>query len=362
MMTKKNTIMVMAGGTGGHVYPAMAVADYLQDKQWEIVWLATEHGMENRLIADKPYQKEVVQIKGVRGNGLVGWLKLPYRLVRAIKQTAAAFKRHQPNVVLGMGGYVAFPGGVVAKLMGKPLIVHEQNSVAGLTNQLLSKLASRVLVAFPQAFPQRGQLVGNPIRAALTTLDAPEKRYNERTGRLRLFVVGGSLGAAALNEILPNAIAKMQKNERPEIIHQAGERHIEKLKSHYATLAVEANTEAFIKDMASAYAWADLVVCRAGALTVSELACAGVASVLVPFPHAVDDHQTTNAQYLVDAGAAQLIQQTELDVNKVLVMLQEMTRDKCLDMAKNAKKLARPEATQSVATICMESALTGATA
>lgn len=355
-----NTLMVMAGGTGGHVYPAIAVADYLQAQGWQVVWLATEHGMENRLIADKPYDKATVQIKGVRGNGLLGWLKLPFRLARALKQTHVAFRQYQPNVVLGMGGYVAFPGGVMAKLMGKPLVVHEQNSVAGLTNKLLSRIAKHVLVAFPQAFPQQGQLVGNPIRETLTQVDEPNVRYAKQKGRLKLFVVGGSLGAAALNTVVPDAIATLDESERPEVIHQSGEKHIEALQSRYEQLGVTADAKAFIQDMAGAYAWADLVICRSGALTVAELASVGVASVLVPFPYAVDDHQTTNAQYLVDGGAAELVQQTDLDVKKVLALLQSLTRDKCLEMAKNAKKLAKPEATKAVATICMESALAGA--
>jgi len=355
-----NTLMVMAGGTGGHVYPAIAVADYLQAQGWQVVWLATEHGMENRLIADKPYDKATVQIKGVRGNGLLGWLKLPFRLARALKQTHIAFRQYQPNVVLGMGGYVAFPGGVMAKLMGKPLVVHEQNSVAGLTNKLLSRIAKHVLVAFPQAFPQQGKLVGNPIRETLTQVDEPNVRYAKQKGRLKLFVVGGSLGAAALNTVVPDAIATLDESERPEVIHQSGEKHIEALQSRYEQLGVTADAKAFIQDMAGAYAWADLVICRSGALTVAELASVGVASVLVPFPYAVDDHQTTNAQYLVDGGAAVLVQQTDLDVKKVLALLQSLTRDKCLEMAKNAKKLAKPEATKAVATICMESALAGA--
>ncbi len=281
---QNKTLMVMAGGTGGHVYPAIAVADYLQAQGWQVVWLATEQGMENRLIADKGYDKATVQIKGVRGNGLLGWLKLPFRLARALRQTHVAFKQYQPSVVLGMGGYVAFPGGVMAKLMGKPLVVHEQNSVAGLTNKLLSLIAKHVLVAFPQAFPTQGQLVGNPIRAALSQVDAPDRRYAKRKGRLKLFVVGGSLGAAALNEVVPEAIATLDESERPEVIHQAGEKHIEALQSRYAQLAVSAEAKAFIQDMAGAYAWADLVICRSGALTVAELASVGVASVLVPFP------------------------------------------------------------------------------
>lgn len=359
-MSEQRTIMVMAGGTGGHVYPAMAVADYLIAQGWQVVWLATANGMENRLIADKDYAKATVDIKGVRGNGLLGWLKLPFRLVRALKQTHIAFKHYQPNVVLGMGGYVAFPGGVMAKLLGKPLIVHEQNSIAGLTNQLLSKLAKHVLVAFPQAFGDEGKLVGNPIRKDLTVLDAPEARYQKRKGKLKLLVVGGSLGAAALNDVLPYAFAAMDEKDRPEVVHQSGEKHIEQLKAHYEHLNVKADAKAFIQDMASVYQWADLVICRAGALTIAELAAVGVASILVPFPYAVDDHQTTNAQYLVDGGAAEVVQQKDLDVEAAKALLVSFTREKCLAMAKKAKALAKPEATQVVAEICMESALVNA--
>jgi len=289
-----------------------------------------------------------------------GWLKLPFRLARALKQTHAAFKQHNPHVVLGMGGYVAFPGGVMAKLLGKPLIVHEQNSVAGLTNKLLSKLAKHVLVAFPQAFRGGAQLVGNPIRAALNEVELPESRYTKRHGPLKLLVVGGSLGAAALNDVIPKALAALDVSARPEVIHQAGEKHIEKLDAHYAALGVSAETKAFIEDMAAAYAWADLVICRSGALTVAELASVGVASILVPFPHAVDDHQTTNAQYLVEGRAADLVQQKDLSVSKILMLLNILKREKCLEMAKHAKQLAKPQATQAVAEICMESALVNA--
>ncbi len=349
------TLMVMAGGTGGHVYPAMAVADYMKKHGWNIVWLCTEGGMENRLIDGKDYKKAMMNMRGVRGKGLLGWVLLPIKLATALKQSFAAIRLHQPNVVLGMGGFAAFPGGLMAKMLGKPLVIHEQNSIAGLTNKSLSLIANRVLAAFPSAFENKAELVGNPVRADITQLPAPEQRYGQRTGKLNLLVVGGSLGAQALNDILPKALANLPK-ESFNVVHQAGEKHIAALQANYQAASVAAETNAFINNMAEQYAWADVVICRAGALTVAELACVGVASILVPFPHAVDDHQTYNAKYLSDAGAAQLMQQTEFNVEKATEMLRNLTREICLDMAIKAKQLAKPEATQTVAKICMEAA------
>jgi UDP-N-acetylglucosamine--N-acetylmuramyl-(pentapeptide) pyrophosphoryl-undecaprenol N-acetylglucosamine transferase len=349
----KYTIMIMAGGTGGHVYPAMAVADYLKEHGWKIVWLCTEGGMENRLIEGKNYDKAMMTMRGVRGNGLMGWVLLPIKLATAFKQSVAAIRLHQPNVVLGMGGFAAFPGGLMAKMLGKPLVVHEQNSIAGLTNKTLSLIANRVLAAFPSAFGNKAELVGNPVRSDITQLPAPEQRYGQRSGKLNLLVVGGSLGAQALNDVLPKALANLPKDTF-NVVHQAGEKHIAALQANYHAASVAADAKAFINNMAEMYAWADVVICRAGALTVAELACVGVASILVPFPHAVDDHQTYNAKYLSDAGAAQLIQQTEFSVQKATEMLRNLTREICLDMAIKAKQLAKPEATQTVAKICME--------
>lgn len=348
------TLMIMAGGTGGHVYPAMAVADALLAQGWKVVWLCTEGGMENRLIANKPYQKAMISMRGVRGKGYLGWLLLPFKLLIALSQSAQAMRQHQPNVVLGMGGFAAFPGGLMAKLLGKPLVVHEQNSVAGLTNKVLAPLANKVLAAFPAAFGAKALLLGNPVRADICAIAEPAKRAKGRRGPLRLLVVGGSLGAQALNEVLPLALAQLDKKDRPIVVHQAGEKHIANLTQRYQQLAVEAEPKAFIDDMAAMYAWADLLICRAGALTVAELSAAGVASLLVPFPHAVDDHQTGNAHYLSDAGAALLMPQAEFTVEKVAALLQGMTREQCLDMAIKARGLGMPEATTKVATICME--------
>lgn len=346
-------LMVMAGGTGGHVYPAMAVADYLQALGWEVVWLATEGGMENRLITDKKYDKAMITMRGVRGKGWMGWVLLPLKLTLAFKQSASAILQYQPNVVLGMGGFAAFPGGLMAKLLGKPLVIHEQNAVAGLTNKTLSYFANQVLAAFPAVFSKKTSLVGNPVREEMTTIALPESRYQERDGRLRVLVVGGSLGATALNEVLPKAIARLPAAQRPIVVHQSGEKHIAVLESNYQDAGIDAVTKAYIQDMASQYAWADVVICRSGALTVAELACIGVASVLVPFPYAVDNHQTINAKYLSENGAAILVQQNEFNVEKASEILGQLTRAECLAMAKKARQLGRPEATASVAKICM---------
>lgn len=351
------TIMIMAGGTGGHVYPAMAVADYLQAQGWRVVWLCTEGGMENRLIELKSYDKAMMTMQGVRGKGLLGWMLLPMKLLKAFVQSLQAIRQHQPNVVLGMGGFAAFPGGVMATLLGKPLVIHEQNSVAGLTNKVLAKIANRVLQAFPAAFSHKAMLVGNPVRADITKLANPELRFATRTDTLRLLVVGGSLGAQALNETIPQAIALLPQNHRPQVIHQAGVKHIEALQSHYAKAGVMADTRAYIEDMAQMYAWADFVICRSGALTVAEISAVGLGSLMVPFPFAVDDHQTTNAVYLAEAGAAILVQQKVLNVQQLAEILGNLTREKCLEMAMKAKQLGKPEATKNVANICMEVAL-----
>lgn len=355
------TLMVMAGGTGGHVYPAMAVADYLKAKGWQIVWLCTQGGMENHLIEGKGFEKAMITMQGVRGKGLLGWVLLPVKLVKAFSQSIRALKQHQPNVVLGMGGFAAFPGGLMAWLLGKPLVIHEQNSVAGLTNKVLAKFATRVLAAFPAAFSKKldskAVLVGNPVRADITMQAGPEQRFAGREGALRLLVVGGSLGALALNEVIPQAIALLPEEQRPQVIHQAGVKHIDTLKNNYETAGVVADTRAYIEDMASLYSWADFVICRSGALTVAEVSAMGLGALMVPFPSAVDDHQTTNAAYLVEAGAAMLIQQKELSSEKLANLLRELNREKCLDMAIKARKLGKPEATADVAAICEEVAL-----
>ena len=348
------TLMIMAGGTGGHVYPAMAVADYLKAQGWNIVWLCTEGGMENRLIAHKGYQKAMITMHGVRGKGLMSWLLLPVKLAVALTQSYQAITKFQPDLVLGMGGFAAFPGGLMAWLLRRPLVIHEQNSVAGLTNKTLAHFAKKVLAAFPAAFGSKATLVGNPVRADITQIPSPEIRLAERSGPLRLLIVGGSLGAQALNDVLPKALAEIAVNNRPLVVHQAGEKHIAVLQANYKAANVGAEAKAFIDDMAAMYSWADIVICRAGALTVAEVSAAGVASVLVPFPHAVDDHQTSNAHYLSEAGAALLMPQVEFTVAKVVALLQGLTREQCLNMAIKARALGKPQATADVAKVCME--------
>ena len=349
-----STLMIMAGGTGGHVYPAMAVADYLKQQGWRIVWLATEGGMENRLIAGKPYDVSVIRMRGVRGKGLLRKLAAPFQVLFACLQSVSVMRRHQPNVVLGMGGFAAFPGGLVAWLAGRPLVIHEQNSIAGLTNRVLSKFATRVLAAFPSAFGDKAVLVGNPVRADIAAVAEPAVRFSDRSGPLRVLVVGGSLGAQALNATVPQALALLPESDRPVVVHQAGEKHIAELDANYQQAGVKAETRAFIDNMAELYGWADLVICRAGALTIAELAAAGVASVLVPFPHAVDDHQTYNARYLSANGAAVQIQQPNLNAEGLAALIRGMTRASLLDMARNARALGKPEATATVAQVCME--------
>lgn len=348
------TLMVMAGGTGGHVYPAMAVADYLKNMGWKIVWLCTEGGMENRLIENSGYDKAMITMQGVRGKGLMGWLLLPMKLVKAFAQCITAIRQHQPNVVLGMGGFAAFPGGLMARVLGKSLVIHEQNSVAGLTNKVLAMFAARVLAAFPAAFANKATLVGSPVRADIAALDSPEVRFSGREGTLHLLVVGGSLGAQALNEIIPQALAQLPVAQRPKVVHQAGLKHIEDLKKNYVEAGVAVEACAFIDDMASMYRWADFVICRSGALTVAEVSAVGLGSLMVPFPHAVDDHQTTNAAYLASQGAALVVQQKDLNADKLAKILNELNRQQCLNLAIKARALGKPEATANVAKICIE--------
>lgn len=359
------TIMIMAGGTGGHVFPALAVADYLRDRGWRVVWLGTRAGLESRLVPEKGYEMAWLKFSGVRGSGALRWVQLPLMLLLAMVQGAAAIFRIRPDVVLGMGGFASFPGGLMAALLAKPLVIHEQNSIAGLTNRVLACLAKRVLVAFPQAFRNAAdkpllcskpamEWCGNPVRADIATLPAPEERFKDRPGPLRLLVVGGSLGAAALNQAVPRALALLPQGQRPEVVHQAGMKHLDALRANYAAVGVAADIRAFIDDMAAMYAWADVVVCRAGALTVSELAAAGVAAVLVPYPHAVDDHQTHNARFLSDRGAAVLLPQPELTPERLAQLLAGFDRQKLLAMAQAARALAKPESTGRVAEVCME--------
>src|SRR5512144_2098014 len=299
------TILIMAGGTGGHIYPGLAVADALRAQGWNVVWLGAPNSMEAELVPRHGYPVAWVNFSGVRGKGLLRLLTLPFTLLRALGQSAIAIFRHRPDVVLGMGGYITMPGGLMAALLRRPLVIHEQNSIAGLSNKVLAKISTRVLSGFPEVL-KGTQWCGNPVRADIAALPEPQVRYAGRSGRLNVLVVGGSLGAQALNEALPQALALMGEQERPNVLHQTGKKHFEAVQQLYAHAGVTADVRAFLDDMANQYARSDVVICRAGALTVAELAAAGVASVLVPFPHAVDDHQTHNARFLSERGAALL--------------------------------------------------------
>ena len=358
MAAANRTLMVMAGGTGGHVYPALAVADALRARGWNVFWLGTKNGLEARVVPAAGIEMVWVSMGGVRGKGWLKKLLLPATLLLAFWQSLAAILKHRPDVVLGMGGYTAFPGGMMASLLNKPLVIHEQNSVGGLTNRVLACLAERVLTAFPQVFthahdkpiPCRRvatEWVGNPVRTDIATT-----RQSERSGALRLLVVGGSLGAQALNDLVPKALALLPAEQRPRVVHQSGRQHLDILRANYAAAGVDAEVRDYIEDMAAAYQTCDFAICRAGAMTVAELACAGVPAVLVPFPFAVDDHQTGNAEFLSDAGAAWLMPQKDLTADKLAALISGLDREKLAAMADKARALAKPDATARVADIC----------
>lgn len=348
------TILVMAGGTGGHIFPALAVAEKMRERGWRVVWLGNPDGMEARLVPQHGFEMVWVKFAALRGKGLVRKLLLPVNLLRGFWQALKAIRQVQPNVVLGMGGYITFPGGMMAALLGKPLVVHEQNSVAGLANRVLAGVADRIVTGFPEAL-NKGVWAGNPVRPEIAKIAPPAERLAGRSGALHLLVIGGSLGAQALNDTVPQGMALLGENELPQIVHQAGEKHLKALKDNYAKAGVTAHCVSFIEDMAGAYEWADLVICRSGALTVAELAAAGVASILVPFPHAVDDHQTGNARFLVNVGGAFLLPQGELTADAI-ALIRNYSRGQLLEMAEKARSLAKPDATEEVANICAESA------
>lgn len=349
------TLMVMAGGTGGHIFPALSVADYARGAGWNVVWLGSRAGMESRIVPARGYTMAWMRFSGLRGRGLLPMALLPLNLLIAFFQSARAIFAHRPDVVLGMGGYIAFPGGMMASLLNRPLVIHEQNSIAGLTNRVLARLADKVLVGFPGAFGKKSKTdwTGNPVRSDIAAIPPPEQRYHGRSGRLRVLVLGGSQGAKALNDTVPRALALMSESARPEVIHQAGTAHLDAVRANYASAGVDANLIAFIEDMAASYAKTDLMICRAGASTIAELAAAGIAAVLVPFPQAVDDHQTHNARFLADRGAAVLIPQSELTPERIAQLISEFTREKLLAMAIAARAAGKPEATRSVAEACM---------
>jgi UDP-N-acetylglucosamine--N-acetylmuramyl-(pentapeptide) pyrophosphoryl-undecaprenol N-acetylglucosamine transferase len=346
----------MAGGTGGHVFPALAVADYMKVSGWRVVWLGTKGGMEEILVPQKGYDIEIMDFSGLRGKNLMVWFLLPLRLLLAFWQSAKVLFQIRPDVVLGMGGYPAFPGGIMASLLNKPLLIHEQNSVPGLANKILAKFADKILLGFPNAIRNEKKIIfsGNPVRKEISQLDIPDKRYAERSGKLKLLIIGGSLGAQVLNTIVPKMLKLIPDHMRPLVTHQAGRKHLETLKKNYAEAGVEGELLVFIENIAVQYADCDLVICRAGALTIAELTVAGIASILVPFPYAVDDHQTSNAKFLSDKDAAVLLPQNELTPQGLAQLLMEFTREKLLGMAMKARELARPDATRLVAEACME--------
>ncbi|MCH7508402.1 MAG: undecaprenyldiphospho-muramoylpentapeptide beta-N-acetylglucosaminyltransferase [Proteobacteria bacterium] len=354
-------VMIMAGGTGGHVYPALAVARGLAAMGRDVVWLGTRRGLEGRIIPQQQIPIEWISVSGLRGKGVVSWLLAPFRLLRALFQALSILRKTRPSVVLGMGGFVSGPGGLAARLLGRRLVIHEQNAVAGLTNRSLARIADRVLEAFPGSFPNPGHIrsgvetVGNPVRDEILSLAEPGRRMAGRSGSLRLLVLGGSQGALRLNTMTPLALAQIDGGQRPQVWHQAGAKTLDQAKSAYRLHDVDARVEPFIEQMADAYGWADLVICRAGALTVFELAAAGLAAVLVPFPSAVDDHQTLNADWLVRAGAAVLLPEADLSADSLAAMILKFSGDRqgLLDMAGRARALAAPGACGKVVRACL---------
>lgn len=347
------TALIMAGGTGGHIFPGLAVAQALRERGWKVHWLGAPESMESRLVPAQGFTLETIDFSGVRGKGLVTLALLPLRLLKAFWQALAVVRRVKPDVVVGLGGYISFPGGMMAVLAGKPLVLHEQNSVAGMANRVLAGVADRVFTAFPKVFA-KGQWVGNPLRPAFTQQPLPAARFAGRSGPLRLLVVGGSLGARALNDVVPQALALIPADLRPQVLHQSGAKQIDALRANYAAAGVEATLTPFIDDTAQAFADADVIVCRAGASTVTEIAAVGAAAVYVPFPSAVDDHQTTNARFIVDAGGGWLLPQGELGAEMLSNMLQNMQRSTLLERAEQAKNMQKIEATTAVVRACEE--------
>lgn len=355
----KRRVLIMAGGTGGHVIPALSLARGLQVEDFDVHWLGSPRGIENRLVPAAELPLHRVSIAGLRGNGLVGWLMAPFNLARAVWQATRIIRRLDPVLVVGLGGFASGPGGLAAWLLRRPLVIHEQNAVAGLTNRVLARLARRAFAAFPQALGSRGEVIGNPVRTDIAALGASPREASSMQGRrLRLLVAGGSLGALALNQRLPEALAQLPEQNRPEVRHQAGRDKDTATREAYAAQGLEAEVSAFIDDMAEAFDWADLVVCRAGALTVAEVAAAAKPALFVPFPHAVDDHQTANAQALVAAGAAQLIPQHDMTAAVLAERLASLLDpDTLATMARQARRCAHLDAVERLVAGCMETAL-----
>ena len=368
VLNQSRPVLIMAGGTGGHVFPALAVADELKSRGVPVVWLGTKAGIESRLVPAAGYPIEWMSITGLRGKNTLTLVLAPLRILTACWQALMVLLKRNPCAVLGMGGFASGPGALMAWMIRKPLLVHEQNAIPGMTNKLSAKFATVVLQAFPGVFKQ-ARTTGNPVRQSIYDIQAPELRLAERyaeestseksaTKKLRLLIIGGSLGAVKLNEVVPEALAKMTESDRPEVVHQTGMKNIDSAKAAYHEAGVDARVEAFIDDMSAVYQWSDIVICRAGAMTVFELAAAGVASILVPYPHAVDDHQTVNARYLEKADAAIIRQQDDLTADWIVERLNDFSvnRNKLFDMAVAARKLAISDSARTIADACLKAA------
>jgi UDP-N-acetylglucosamine--N-acetylmuramyl-(pentapeptide) pyrophosphoryl-undecaprenol N-acetylglucosamine transferase len=355
-MSKK--CVVVAGGTGGHIFPGIAVADYLKAQGWQVTWIGTPDRMEASVVPKHNIEIDFINVKGVRGNGLKRLVKAPFMVINAILQARKVLKNQRPDVVLAMGGYVTGPTGIAAKSLGIPLVIHEQNAIPGLTNRWLAKVANQVLSAFPNSFDRKDVIVcGNPVRKEISEIAEPETRLTGRQGNVRILIVGGSLGALSLNKIVPLALAKL--SQTIDIRHQAGRAKLALVEQAYTVENIKAESSEFITDMAEAYEWADLVICRAGALTIAELAAVGVASVLVPYPYAVDDHQTKNAEFLVDVGAAKLMPESDMTVDSLSDLISELlvSKNTLIKMAVAARLVAMTDAADIVANHCSEVAL-----
>nr|WP_136255371.1 undecaprenyldiphospho-muramoylpentapeptide beta-N-acetylglucosaminyltransferase [Halomonas niordiana] len=354
--SKPERVLIMAGGTGGHVIPALSLARGLQAHGVCVEWLGSPRGIENQLVPEAGIPLHRIDVAGLRGNGAAGWLSAPWRLSRAIWQARGVMARFNPDLVVGMGGFASGPGGLAAWLTRRPVLIHEQNAVAGMTNKALARLARRVYAAFPGAFPRGAEVIGNPVRSEIAALgETPRGEATMNNRPLRLLIVGGSLGAKALNDYLPTALAKLAPEKRPEVRHQAGRDKDVATREAYAAQEVTAEVSAFIDDMANAYDWADLVVCRAGALTVAELAAAAKPALLVPYPHAVDDHQTANARVLLDVGAGELVPQAEITSSALAARLEALLVPNTLaTMASRARANARLDAVDRLVAGCME--------
>jgi UDP-N-acetylglucosamine--N-acetylmuramyl-(pentapeptide) pyrophosphoryl-undecaprenol N-acetylglucosamine transferase len=352
-MNAPRCALVMAGGTGGHIFPGLAVAEALRERAWRVHWLGGPASMESQLVPPRGFPLETIDFSGVRGKGVTTLVLLPLRLLRAFGQSIAVVRRVNPDVVIGLGGYIAFPAGMMSVMLGKPLVLHEQNSVAGMVNRILAGVADRVFTAFPNVL-RKAAWVGNPLRAAFLRQPGPAERMSAREGPLRLLVVGGSLGAKALNEIVPKALSLVPAGERPIVLHQSGAKQLDQLRANYGEAGVEAELTPFIEDTARAFAEADLVVCRAGASTVTEIAAVGAAAVFVPFPSAVDDHQTTNAKFLVDAGGGWLVQQRDLTAEWLADLIRNTGRPELIRRATAAKSMEKTHATAEIVKACEE--------